>query len=1035
MNPTQTTVDAIKIVEYHPDLAAGVAEMWNNSQEGWGGGNNIKTAEQVRIEEENSTNLKLFLAMDRDKVVGYCSFGEYREDAGALYIPLLNVRGDYHGKKVGKKLVLRALEEAIKMKWPRLDLYTWAGNTKAVPLYKKCGFFWEDRDDTTHLMNFMPTVLNTELVQGFFEQVSWYDVSTREIEIKPDGRKEDDYQYFQYSWENGSDKLIMEFEKSGRGLRLIETNDYIISATVKDFQPVFGSDYKIEYKIRNKTGKTLHVDLTGNDEKNIKFAYQQSITVEDEATVEAAFYVDEITEEQDDFRAHPCVVTNIAVNGKNAIFKVGVKPKYPANIKTKAPDNLTYIGTSSQIYIDITNNFKEEVTYSFELPKNELLEFTSPKVSVKLSAKASSSITIPVTLKKHGFYAEKIKISAHKSDGSTIEFEKGIYAAFKGLGMAFSGECDEFYHIYNGQYQVWLRKFNNAIIPGRAKKEEQKSFFMYPKFGKPYSEELSKLQPHKVAYSIEAGTITMKASYLSEQQKGIGLHFITKLFSEGLVEHHYEIENMNQQETNEPVWLNIPVFHLLERAVFPYKEKLVEMDDLNSMFHSYLQGAHFTENWIFSRDKSNPRGLSWDENVQIHFGGWFLYFEQSFGKIQAETTVASNKFYLSIGAFQEWEAFREFARREKLKHGQLTNHLELTLEGENPVVSGKMEVKIKDYKSSFLNGEVNLCIGGEVVHSEKLAIENQISEANFQIAIPQEKKLGVLRAELNLDTGNIKRSSLFIHKSEEQLKREIAEELGEEVHTINNGALRLKASAAYSPGLFALEFNGENWLDTAFPTAGPKAWWNPWVGGIFNRITSISPNSLLKEKATVDFVSIQDNHGNIWEGIKSKVEIAEHEDYKGMQFHQYYLTLPGVPVMCHFTEIHQNANKFLQMKTWETSCFLNVRNIKDTFIQFESNTGECHKVYGGKSEVELDVDRGIAFGGTHSDTLLQVVADFKSNYFYSYANKDVVGIFAKETLNIRNREVYQTPPIFFMFTDEVISDQALVDLKRIRFGK
>lgn len=62
--------------------------------------------------------------MDGDVVVGYCGLSEYREDEGALYIPLLNVRVDYHGKKIGKLLLLKAIERSIELGWPRLDLYT-----------------------------------------------------------------------------------------------------------------------------------------------------------------------------------------------------------------------------------------------------------------------------------------------------------------------------------------------------------------------------------------------------------------------------------------------------------------------------------------------------------------------------------------------------------------------------------------------------------------------------------------------------------------------------------------------------------------------------------------------------------------------------------------------------------------------------------------------------------------------------------------------------------------------------------------------
>lgn len=140
---TQSTIDSIKIVKYHEGLAKSIADMWNESREGWGGDASIMTEEQVIEKEANSEDLFLYLALDNEKVVGYCGISEYKEDVKALYIRLLNVHPDYQGKKIGKQLVLKAVEKTVELGWPRIDLYTWAGNVKAVPLYKKCGFFWE----------------------------------------------------------------------------------------------------------------------------------------------------------------------------------------------------------------------------------------------------------------------------------------------------------------------------------------------------------------------------------------------------------------------------------------------------------------------------------------------------------------------------------------------------------------------------------------------------------------------------------------------------------------------------------------------------------------------------------------------------------------------------------------------------------------------------------------------------------------------------------------------------------------------------
>ena len=51
----------------------------------------------------------------------------------------------------------------------KIRSFTWLGNTKSLPLYKRCGFFWKGRDDTTHLMNFIPKILNTEAFKEYFK--------------------------------------------------------------------------------------------------------------------------------------------------------------------------------------------------------------------------------------------------------------------------------------------------------------------------------------------------------------------------------------------------------------------------------------------------------------------------------------------------------------------------------------------------------------------------------------------------------------------------------------------------------------------------------------------------------------------------------------------------------------------------------------------------------------------------------------------------------------------------------------------------
>ena len=245
--------DGTEIVEYEDSLAQAVADMWNKSGEGWGGSfdTGVYTAERVIAKRASGVFFNVYIAMKDGEALGYCSFNRYYKDADTGYVHLLNVRPDYHGKGIGKELVLMCVNETIARGLPRLDIHTWPGNTKAVPMYKKCGYFWEDRTDTTHLSNFIPTVLATELVRDFFKTADWYADSTRKIEVKPDGKKVNKFELYEYEWEKDGAHLRVGFEKTGRRINLIETDDYRIELIAENHELAYGLSYPCKFVINN----------------------------------------------------------------------------------------------------------------------------------------------------------------------------------------------------------------------------------------------------------------------------------------------------------------------------------------------------------------------------------------------------------------------------------------------------------------------------------------------------------------------------------------------------------------------------------------------------------------------------------------------------------------------------------------------------------------------------------------------------------------------------------------------------------------
>ncbi|MCH1627112.1 GNAT family N-acetyltransferase [Fredinandcohnia sp. SECRCQ15] len=950
--------------------------------------------------------------MDGDAVVGYCGLCEYREDEGALYIPLLNVRTDYHGQKIGKLLVLKALERAIELKWPRLDLYTWAGNTKAVPLYKKCGFFWEDRDDTTHLMNFMPTVLHTEAVADYFSHVNWYDASTRVIEVTPDGYKDNDFTYFEYKWDADGDTLRMEFERTGRGLRTIETNDYCISVSIENFKLVCDTGYTVKYHMKNKSGKPLHFELKGEDNKLIQYSYENSITVEDEAVVEAVFHLNRVEEEQSNWRTHPSIVTYVLINGKKAKFAVGILPKLPAKLSGIVPGSQCFIDEESVFYLDLENNFDESSIYTLSIPENELLSLKQSSFTVSVAPKGKTSIAVPYILLKHGFYAPIIEVKVERASGQNQHFTKQIGIGFKGLGARFYGECDDYWHIYNGLYHVNLSKFDNDLIPGRVSKNSQKTIVMYPKLGKPYSSEFSKRKPRLVEYKEEDGAIVLSATYESLDFKNIELISVSKLYAEGLMEQSYVVRNKNHSDTVDPIWIYQPIYHNLHKPVFVMNDQVVKVDDPASSDYGIWSSSNLTENWLFSRYESYPHGISWPQDANIHFESWYMYVELELGHIQANSELITKPVYYSIGSYQSWEEFREFTLRKTLRKAATVDDLLLQ--------TSDSEIKLVDRKAGFIQGEVSLQNGENI--SLTTADEKREVRALHE---KETSPLSTLIAEYEINGVKDSKKGLHINPTNQaiSLQKEVRD--GVEILVINNGELSIAAAASFYPALFSLKIRGKEWLDSSFPTLQPRSWWNPWSGGLRFNLEGINYKSFAKEKTGVGEGSLIDHEGRLWKGIKLSTVFAEHESYKGLGIHQYFVMLPGIPLLASVTKIVQNTGMYFHYKDWCTEGKFKLGWVK--------NAGSNRKYIGGKSELQTTLSNHVIIGSKNDDQLLQVISDRESVEVEAYMNKEVMLVNIWGEIQMANETKFLSAPSFLLGSNEILSTDEVQDLQRIIF--
>ena len=1025
----------IEIVEYNDDLAGAVAEMWNDSLDGWGGDSQKTTAEKVRTQEANSSNLHLFLAKEGDKVIGYCSLSEYREDEGALYIPLLNVRPDYHSKKIGKMLVQKAIETTVELGWPRLDLYTWPGNTKAVPLYKKCGFFWEDRDDTTHLLNFMPTVLQTEAVSNFFEQTNWYDSSSRVIEVKPDGVKDNDFTFYQYSWENEGNSLKMEFERTGRGLRLIETEEYLIRARIDNFSLVADNDYQVTYDIENKSKNPLQISFEGENHKEITFDFTKTLTVTDSISIDATFHLAEIDEEQSNWRTHPSVITKLNINGKSAIFKLGILPKKPAKILPTLQGRQCYINRQALLYLDIENNFNEKTNFSFELPTTKLVDITQQSISVEVNGKEKVSLPVQYKLKAFGFYNPTIKIEAVTESGIKQTFYSKINIGFSGLGAKFTGETEEFWHVYNGLYKMSLSKFDNDLMIERITSNVTKTIIMFPKLGKPYSSEFSKKRPKTVDLITNDNSVTIRAFYNSTDFDNLNVTIVANLYSEGIMEQYYEIANSAGTNQNDnDTWIIQPVYHQLNKTVFPIEHEIVESVDPVLTKYGYWNSKNFTENWLFSRYNTYPHGICWPKDAKLNFESWYFYLEHKVENLNIEEVVKTKPLYVSVGAYQTWQEFREFAlQTDESTSCETIEPVHFTVNEDNPISnSDNFLIKLRDYRTSPLNGSIHVSTENEILFTKNYDKSSNVNEISESVGNDSVKPIDMIHLHAKIDGVQFKKSVVILNPQlSGTVQCDTKDEDGNKVYTVHNGVIEIKAAPAFFPSIFSLSKDGVEWLDSSYPSLSPKSWWNPWSGGIKSIFNDISNNSIVKESSNAEFITTLDHHMNNWSGLKIETNYNSHEKYKGLIVEQYFITLPGVPIICHFSKVIQKTGHYLKDIKWLTDAYLKPsKKLERCWVKDESAD---QYIFAGKGEYSVQHEGISGVGSTDQTDMLQVIVPNKTNDNETYLNKEVIMRQTGQRFDLKDGADFTTAPMYFIINDELLPVSAFEQLKRNSF--
>ena len=477
---------------------------------------------------------------------------------------------------------------------------------------------------------------------------------------------------------------------------------------------------------------------------------------------------------------------------------------------------------------------------------------------------------------------------------------------------------------------------------------------------------------------------------------------------------------------------------LQRKSVFPYDGGVTanmpgeEADAIRWGIDDLLP-EKLDENWAFEAEPSSSCGICWPQaHKPLMKWGNNLSFEINVGQLEAGGKIETKPVINAYGLFPHWNDFRNFAqRRYQREPAQVSPSVELLINGGNPIIKGStFKIELINKRSAALEGQISISSpeGLFKPQSQSNPAEELIERNSFKVDLsPSQESLALVELHQNQALYDKKHTrALFLPSGEVSKQKE------GDSYVISNGHITFKASPKYANALYSLSSGNKEWLASQYPKHEPYGWWNPFIGGIQLRPPNMNTATQQKEPTKAEFTEQQDNYGNIWTGIKSSQTIQEFEEHKGACYESYYLTLPGLPLLCHFFRYINNTGLFKEEETSIEAFLQPSKTLKTTKVEATDKYRTKYQMHPGVAEQELEFQGTAKITGDRQETLY-IHQQSEHNQGSIYGDLHVLSLQITTTIATAPNKTHTSRPSFYLISKKNLPNKALADLDRIYF--
>jgi GNAT superfamily N-acetyltransferase len=928
-NRKTADMDEFFIREYRDEDLPALALHWKESVGGWPPGFMAQvgdcTEESIREWLMRKKYFAVWLGWLGDRIVSFISYARYFDDVDVTYVDLFNAHPSYHGKGYGRAVLVKAVERAVRDKVKRLDLHTWAANLKAMPLYKKCGFFWRPGTQV-HMYNFLPTVLNNELVRDFLGDADWYPSLHQNLDQKEDSETYDGCYYHKYRFERGGRVMEVLVDPSTSGVASIETDDYAIKCEIPGETHVAGFSQPVKWTFRWSGGRPARIKIACEPGDRIKYGFNEDFELRGERIFDTVVTPNsDIVPEHVDWHGKP-IACRIELDGRRTIFKPGVRAVRPFKLMS-APWPLRMTpGEERELVLNLDSGMQSDAVFTPRLRFENVAPVgdIEPPSEVEIQSQSSFGIKVKVrAMESEGF--GKVSVGGHLKVGDA---ETEIHPLNAHIGVAPAGypveipdDDPDSVIVSNGlvalkaareggNVQVWL------IEP------PTKVWDIYcDEIGEPFSDEFrAREYDVSVERSGQSAEIVLRAE--SSDWPGIRLERRLRIGAGYGLSQRVRVFNDGKKPFSGRVRYR-PGFMEFAVCYVPVDGMIVKGSREN--WHRAMKPlpndpSRYSEPWMAwerqggSADDFFTTGLIFDGARHL---GWIWsmkpFFEYAVDGLQPGRDVTLPELRIIVKA-DNWRSVQNEALNGRIS--SLPTRPRFFMHAESPLIADDPDrgFIFRMMRSTSTKGVVSVALpNGKSLEasSEEWSIDKPI-ELKAPNLVPGE--YGLKAIDYKLQGMSIEfegKLPLIVPAPGNSVRIEKGREDECEFYRVDNGVIEYNVAPTYCGSVYRLAEKSapeKNLLRTAFPKPGMWIWWNPWYGG-------------LKMSPWMDF-RFHESHfegdvvrlnwgGREWEGIR--VSVTPKRKWHSLGIELYYLTRPGIPLilaLARFRERSGNSRRF-----------------------------------------------------------------------------------------------------------------------------